>query len=247
MKIIDAHIHLGAWKNPDFFGRKLDPPELFSSMEKWGIDGAVVMPTDEAKNEEVLKALKKYPRDKFRFLPWVKPGEKAIFDFFKKEKGFISGLKFHPSLDKTRVTNLGYSDFIKLAFDNNLPIAVHCGRWEEIASFRFPLEIASKNKDLKVILSHMGGDTPKLAFQTIETIFKGNLENVYLDTAGFREYWVIERGIKELGAEKFLFASDFPLGHPKAAIALVENMNISENEKNMILGANAAKLFGWEE
>lgn len=247
MKIIDSHVHLGKWDNPDFFGREMDSRELFYCFERWGIWGAVIMPTDKACNGEILDSLKDYPNEKYRFLPWVKPGDKKILKFCRENIGKISGLKFHPALDKTRVTDSSYEDFISLACENNLPVAVHCGRWEEIAGSKYPLEIAKRNEKLKVLLSHMGGDTPKLAFQTIEAIRKMNLKNVYLDTAGFREYWVIEKGVNEVGAQRFLFASDFPLGHPQAGISLIRNLDISEDQKNMILGRNAMKLFSWEE
>lgn len=242
MKIIDAHIHLGEWDNPGFFGRSLSLADLIRSYKEWGISGGLVMPTDQANNCETLRQFRDTEIE-FKVLPWIKPGDEQVVDFCRENVKEIAGLKFHPSLDKTRITEDSYKMAIEFALDNDLPIAVHCGRWEEIAGSRFPLEIAKRYPKLTVVLSHMGGDTPGLALKTIETVKAERLDNVYLDTAGFREFWVIERGIKEIGAQRFLFASDFPLGHPMGAISTIKHLEIERKEKKMILGENTEKLF----
>ncbi len=246
IKITDSHVHLGLWENPDFFGRELGCADLFKSYDKFGIFGAVVMPTDRAKNGEILNSLKEFPSNRYKFTPWIKPGSKDAMKFCKDNLKNIAGLKFHPSLDRTKITDNKYADFLKLALDNDLPLIVHCGRWQEIAGYEYPLEIAVKYPQIKILLSHMGGDTPKLAFGAIEKVKNGNLDNIFFDTAGFREYWVIEKGVEKLGSNRFLFASDYPLGHPVSAIELIKHLEIPDSAKEDILGRNVLDLFNWE-
>jgi predicted TIM-barrel fold metal-dependent hydrolase len=245
MKVIDSHIHIGSWKNPDFFARRVDAAGISKTMEEFGISKAVIMPTDLANNDESLGELQTWPRDKFRFIPWIKPGSGSSLKFCQSNLSKIGGLKFHPSLDKTRITDASYADSLDFAEENKLPVSVHCGRWEEIAGWQYPVELAKKRPHLKIILAHMGGDTPKLAFGAIQAVIVNGLDNVFFDTAGFREYWVIEKGVRDLGAGHFLFASDFPLGHPAAGIALINGMDTKKEEKEAILFKNAESLFGF--
>ena len=62
--------------------------------------------------------------------------------FLEKNINDIKIFKVHPSLEKMRVSDLAYSKYLDIAEENNIPVIVHCGRWQEIAGYKFPLEIA---------------------------------------------------------------------------------------------------------
>ena len=71
-------------------------------------------------------------------------------------------------------------------------------------------------------------------------------ENFYLDLSGtgiFR-LGLINRGIKEFGAERFLFGTDFPVCTPSMYVGgIAYDPSISENDKELILSKNAKRLF----
>ena len=71
-------------------------------------------------------------------------------------------------------------------------------------------------------------------------------ENFYLDLSGtgiFR-LGLINRGIKEFGAERFLFGTDFPVCTPSMYVGgIAFDPSISENDKELILSKNAKRLF----
>ncbi|NLA71064.1 MAG: amidohydrolase [Clostridiaceae bacterium] len=97
--------------------------------------------------------------------------------------------------------------------------------------------------DLKVILAHWGGG---LFFYELMKEVSAELANVYYDTAasiflyGHKVYNVV----KTLGlTDKILFGSDYPLLAPHRYLADIEKSDLSQEEKDAILGGNAEKLL----
>ena len=53
----------------------------------------------------------------------------------------------------------------------------------------------------------------------------------------------IEWGVKEIGAERLLYGTDSPLYFAPMQRARIDNAEISDTEKKLILRENALKLF----
>jgi predicted TIM-barrel fold metal-dependent hydrolase len=181
---------------------------------------------------------------KYWFFPWVKPSVDGELEYLKSRRDHIHGVKLHPSVDRIRVTDPVAAPFLDFAARESLPVMVHCGRWQEMASYRLALEAARTHPGCVFILSHMGGDTPDLEMGTIEGIDKGGLDNVYLGTEGVREYWAVERAVEVLGADRVIFGSDFPLGHPRMYMGVIDALKIGDRDRALILGSNILKLIG---
>ena len=54
---------------------------------------------------------------------------------------------------------------------------------------------------------------------------------------------MLERFVKEVGADKVLFGSDIPFLEPAAEIAKIVYARISESDKKKILGLNMKRLL----
>jgi predicted TIM-barrel fold metal-dependent hydrolase len=54
----------------------------------------------------------------------------------------------------------------------------------------------------------------------------------------------LEEGVERIGAHRILFGTNFPVLNPGVALGMVADSRLSEADKNLILGGNAAKLFG---
>jgi len=245
--IIDGHIHAGRWSPQKFLGRGVPFEELEACLEECGLDGAVLTTTDLRENLLVGEFVRRPRAKRYWFFPWINPDVRDDLTYLKSHRGDIDGLKFHPSCDRIRITDQRAKPFLELARDENLPVVVHCGRWQEMASYTFALEAASQNPGVNVILSHMGGDTAELEMATIDAIRAARLSNAYLGIEGVREYWAVERAIAELGAEKVIFGSDYPLGHPKMYLGLVDALRISAVDRALVLGGNILRLLGGVE
>jgi predicted TIM-barrel fold metal-dependent hydrolase len=150
--------------------------------------------------------------------------------------------------------NLGDSDEADLlawaaaAFD--LPVLVHAtepvghqyagkagGSIESIAAF------ARNASPVTIIAAHWGGGLP---FYTLMPEVAGALANVHVDTAASHLLYgpaVYRRVIDLIGADRILWASDFPLTSQAKAIERTRAAGLTEGELAAVLGANAARLL----
>lgn len=262
--MIDAHVHVGQWSHADFLGRGTTLDETLAVMREAGVDGAVIMPTDRCDNAGLLadaaRAARPGPAGQgvaLWFFAWVRPasGEgsagpgggslgRADLDWVEANVDRIAGLKLHPSLSRQRVTDDGFRPALELAEARGLPVVVHCGRWQEMASYRFAVEAARTHPRARFLLAHAGGDTPPLATGAAEAVRATRADNVWFDFAGLREHWVIERNVELLGADRYLLGSDFNLAHPLMYIGQVRGMKLTQRQREQLLGGSALALLG---
>ena len=242
--IIDGHIHATYWSKERFLGRGVPFQDLEDCLAECNIDGAVLTTTDLKQNESVIEFIKGKAQTRYWLFPWVDPKVAGDLDFIKTRRADISGIKLHPSCDMVKVTDERAEPFLEFARTEHLPVIVHCGRWQEMSSYSLALEAARRYTDVNFILSHMGGDTPELETATTEAIRAGGLANVHLGREGVREYWAVQQAIDVLGAEKVIFGSDFPLGHPKMYMGLVDALRLTDEQRDLVLGGNILRLIG---
>jgi len=94
-----------------------------------------------------------------------------------------------------------------------------------------------------VIAAHWGGGLP---FYALMPEMKAALERTYFDTAasGFLyDSQVYARVIELVGAEKIVFASDFPLVSQEQALAELREAVLDDDARRLIEGENARQLL----
>ena len=93
------------------------------------------------------------------------------------------------------------------------------------------------------IFGHSGGEEDAVA---MAAKVASERDNIYLDTAcSYVWQGAIEHMTSVAGAEKILFGSDAYWNSMEVAIGRVLFADISDEEKMMILGQNAKRLFRW--
>jgi predicted TIM-barrel fold metal-dependent hydrolase len=220
-------------------GMEVTTAELLRQAGQSGVGRIVIFPfpsqalADEKINEEVLAVAE---RD-HRFIPYY-----YIPDDLRpipKEKGYYGG-KWHwtrgvqDSASNYQVLeDPRLKGFIEASEEIDLPIIFE----EELA---FTERFVTMTKSLKIIIPHLGllGGNP-LNFLAA---FKKR-ENVYFDTA-LASTEMILRFVKEIGAERVLFASDIPFGQMRTELAKVLSLPITDDEKELILSKNVKRLIG---
>ncbi len=247
--IIDAHIHVGRWGHADFLGRETTVTETTRVLKEAGAGGGALMPTDDFDNAGLLAAIDADATGLALWMfAWLRPvshdAGAADLAWAESHAKRITGIKLHPSLSRVRVTDDAFRPALELAKRADLVVLIHCGRWQEIASYRFAIEAAESFPSVRFLLAHAGGDTPPLATAAAALVHERALKNVWFDFSGLREYWVIERNARLIGADRYLFGSDYALAHPNMYIGAVRAMDLPEDDKNKILGGNAEQLFG---
>ena len=81
----------------------------------------------------------------------------------------------------------------------------------------------------------------------VEEHLAGRFDNVWLDVGVISRYITpgqLLRIIRKQGADKVLFGSDCPWDEPANEIALIENLPLTDTEKEMIFFRNAENLLG---
>jgi len=120
-------------------------------------------------------------------------------------------------------------------------------------------DVLEKFPTLKFVFSHLGGGISAMMGRIWST--EGldderrkpreraweNFKKIYVDTAGFRaDIDTLKFALTKISPTKIVFGTDCPPGSPKEITHFVKdikNLEISEKDKDLILGGNAATLL----
>jgi predicted TIM-barrel fold metal-dependent hydrolase len=235
-EIIDSHTH---WGPSITMGMTVPTETLLDQAEECGIGRIVIFPfpstaiDDERINEQVLEECRKDSR----FIPYYYIPEDLRP--IPTGKGFKGG-KWHwtrgvqdSSSNYQVLDDPGLDSFIEKSEAVDLPIVFE----EELD---FTESFVARTHRLKVIIPHLGllGGDP----MDFLSAFKGR-RNVYFDTALADKNTIFEF-VKGIGAERILFGSDIPFGTMRSELHKVLALDISEEERSLILSGNLKRLTG---
>ncbi len=128
------------------------------------------------------------------------------------------------------------SPVLDAAEEYGMLISLHTNQLDQME------KAAKAHKGLKFVFAHPGEKDTLL--KHIE-IMK-SLSNVYLDLSGtgvFR-YGMLRRLVDEVGADRILFGSDFPICNPFCYVASVLGEELNDEERAQIFSGNARRLLG---
>ena len=170
-----------------------------------------------------------------------------------KEHG-AKGLKLHPVVNRFLPGDRGLWPAYSKAEKMDVPILFHSGAAEaggdthagNARPGRFD-EVLSTFPRLVVVLAHLGN---VFLDESVELAQKHH--NVYFDTSAIISLTKTQGGlsddelialIRKIGVDRVLFGSDWPWFPPQPGIERIKNLDITEEEKQNILGTNAAKVY----
>lgn len=225
---------------------------LLSTMDECGVDRSVVLNivTKESQHENVLRFAKEIDSERIISFGSVLPSSVYALEYvWKISDEELKGIKFHPALQRIYPDDEQYFPIYDLARALNLILTFHVGfdpsyPSELDATPESMIKIAKNFPGLRIVAAHLGG--LKMAKEVLEVL--AGQTDVFLDTAFCSDPW-LDRGlfeeiIRKHGADKILFGSDYPWHLPSQEISLIRSLDISEEEKDMILGMNAIRLLG---
>ena len=234
--IVDAHTHLGDFP---LFNVRLNAESMIKIMNEYGIEKAVVF---SLPNELTLKAVKKYPERLIGFI-WINPHqeEKALkqIDQAVLEWGF-KGIKMHPLLDAYLPDQDIVYPVMERARKYRIPVLFHCGHPPWSLPWHFS-SLADRFPDVTIILGHMGHGHIVYINGAIDVAKKH--DNIYLETSGMPMHSKIKEAIEVLGADRVLYGSDMPFGHPAYEILKVKVSGISEEDLKLVLRKNILRIL----
>lgn len=240
------------------------PDEYLVDMKKSNIDKAVILsfsPDNQLKNMNfwttaITRKGKNRPAKYPMFIPFISvsptmKGRTPIEELEHKYKWGMKGLKIHPVAQGFAPDDERMWPVYEWMVKHELPLTAHSGiNVDEKSCFGEPerwLPVLEEFKDLKLILAHLGNG---FWDQTIEIADK--YQGVMFDTAiaisqikgpkTLDDTGAVDM-IRTIGSDRILFGSDYPWINPLKDIERIKNLYIAEEDKKLILGGNAEKLF----
>ena len=250
--IVDIHVHL---PRPLRGAGDVDSvvpmvERMLEAGSRAGVDKQVILGMDD--NRVLKEVVDRFPGQLIPFLrgSCIDRECPATLEKCVKEYGF-KGVKIHQELPLWPLTGLlGGQALFEKAGELGVPVIIHTWHEEEGLETVLPLmhtgyfpaavmgELGRRYPETTFILAHAGGMWVK-SFQAAQPY-----PNVGFDMCGFDpERGIVETAVEILGAERVYFGSDVPGRSYSAQIAKVLYADISEADRQLILGGNAARLL----
>lgn len=257
---IDSHLHVWSFEGVDYYENK----PLFTYMEELRLDKTALIAINPEENKKVRALVAKYP-DRFFGIAHVDRSdlENSLEDLKQGvEAGLYRGIKVLSYQGGFYVDDAIQMKIYEKCLELDIPVLFHVG-WHNAGSANpaaaaagansckyacagTPIELANVLEafpDLKVVFAHMGAEH---YFQCLGIAQR--FHNVYLDTAWLDHYgsnmlpqipvkqW-LEHACKYLGSEKLMFGGEYTMPYE------IERLDISQKEKDDMLGATCQKLY----
>ena len=153
----------------------------------------------------------------------------------------MHGVKLHPDFQKFNIDDEAVEKIYR-SVGSRLPILFHIGddRYDFSKPHRL-VKIAKKYADVTFIAAHFGG----YRCWNDASIYRG-LDNVYFDTCSSLPFISAEEAKKIIymyGAERFYFATDFPLWDAKSELERFNKISLTDDERELIFSKNIRKLL----
>ncbi|MBN1675939.1 MAG: amidohydrolase family protein [Kiritimatiellae bacterium] len=234
--IIDCEFYYAKQKGLDWIRRRC---------AEAGIDRAVLVCFCNAKHPQELEPLAgELRRDElFRGCVWLDPNQGdaalAALETAARDWGF-KALKLMPMNQNFSCVSRVADPLLAKARELGLVVNIHTGGHQS-----HPLEIgelALRFPDVPLIMDHMGYryDVPAAIAVARRS------PNVYLMPTAVIEPGTIRQAVKAIGAERVVFGSNAPSVFPETQLLVVRQAELAPEDEAKVLGANAARLFGWE-
>lgn len=158
----------------------------------------------------------------------------------------LKGVKMHPDFQKFCIDDPKCYKIYEMC-QGKLPVLLHTGdsRYDYSNPDRMK-KVLEDFPNLTVIGAHFGGWS--CWNEAAETL--SSYKNFYVDCSSSFDWLTPEQSrdiVRMYGADRVLFATDFPMWNHKIELERFFSMNLSHEENELILYKNAMELFGIDE
>lgn len=243
--VIDAHCHL---KHGDAAGTEYSAEQIVRVMDAAGIDRSVVfaMRTTTRRSIEMASAaVAQYPD---RLIPYVYAlphYERPVLGELQEAlEGGFRGIKMH--VGECRIREHIADPVFDLAAAHDAPVLMDLGGDPGTAR-----RLARDFPHTRLIIAHLGQYkcTNEALIDDFIRVAEEH-ENVWLDVCGVVMTYTIAEAVRRIGAERVIFGTDGPhtkpdlVNYARYAIRQIEMLEISDEQKRMVLGGSVERLLG---
>ncbi len=260
-KVIDSHCHVypekiaaAAVGATDRFYNTVSAFDgstgaLLSQCEREGVDHAVIQsvattPKQVSSINRFIAKTVEENKNKFTGLGTLHPDSADIAADVREiiELG-LHGVKLHPDIQRFKIDDYRCLKIYELCEREGLPILMHTG--DNRYDFSNPnrlLPILNIYTGLVVIGAHLGGWS---IWEQAGQVYP-QFDNFYVDTSSTLSFCgpeIMKKVIKAYGADKVMFASDYPMGAQQKEIDALLSMQFAQEDYKKIFSENAKKVF----
>ena len=201
-----------------------------------GISGTVKQ-IDEG-NAYVYSLVKEYPERIIQFY-WVRLSLVNTLENLKQhyeEYGF-KGIKLHQCWESFKINSNNFHKIAEWAASKDLPIFVHLFSKNQAAQLAKYIKL---HTNTIFIIGHLFG---------LEIYIESgiNSENVYFEISSPALISIkrLTKAIQHFGSKRIVMGSDIPYGRNNLELNIerIKNLDVSDEDKNLILGNNMKKLL----
>ena len=159
----------------------------------------------------------------------------------------LRGVKLHPDIQKFKLDDYRCLKIYELCEEFDLPLLLHTGdnRYDYSNPNRL-MPILDIYKNMRVIGAHLGGWS--IWEEAVEQLH--GRPNMWFDcssTFAWLDNETVRRLILELGTDRVLFGTDYPMWTPKVELERFFELGLTKEQNEQILSENARKVFGIEK
>lgn len=153
------------------------------------------------------------------------------------------GIKIHPEEHVYPIQEYGAAIF-EFAARHRAVVLSHSSERNSPASEL--VVFANQFPEVRLILAHIGCGWDGDYTHQVRAVQQSRHGNVFADTSSARSITphLIEWAVREIGADRVLFGTDSPLYHAAMQRTRIDQADLPEPARRMILYENAERLFG---
>lgn len=225
--------------------------DLRRVLTECGISKAVILPiATKPKQQTTINNWAADIKDDF-FYPFgtVHPMAEDRMEELERIKSLgLYGIKFHPDYQGFMVDDEFMIPVYKKCAELGLPVTFHAG-YDPLSPELYHCQakaaaaVFDQVPGMTLILAHGGGMRD---WDNVEKYLAGKKGNLYFDVsviASEIDPAQLLRIIRTHGADRILFGSDCPWDKPSNEIKMIQDLPLSDEEKDMIFYKNALKLL----
>ncbi|MBI1786868.1 MAG: amidohydrolase family protein [Acidobacteria bacterium] len=248
--IFDAHLHIPSDNGENFQWSLVtrNMQEFVAYLDKCGVKRGVISsswsnkaqtPDDYRQgNREVAKYVDRY-KGRFRgscvITPFRIDDALREIEHCHQEYGFVWLGEFCNYMTGYRYDTPEWAEVMKLAARLKLVIQIH-------TNVREMEHLAEKFPEATIVFPHLGGNRDDI-FKRIDIVARHKNTHIELSGSGIERVGILEKAVKEIGADRVLYGSDFTINEPSAVIARVKNAFLTAEDREKILFRNVERLL----